>query len=360
MYSVLFISIIFIFINIKQTKREQVFFILLLFTIFYNSLLSILNDGLSIGILNSLKIVKNYYLVVLIGFILYKFYYLSDKIENFYKLIIKIGLFIAIFNFLLSIDNYLHIINFASSIREYIDIHHSNYSQYIRSSVGLLRPAGYFFDLHSQTFIPMAALFLLLLRVTTIKYQKLVILILIFSILMSSIRMSYAMLVVFGLFILLMKKQKISFWILLTIFLISFFGYFSEYIIMFFDQIRGLRGNTSNIAANHLITIPFLLWDESIITFFFGGNSTLRSVIYSEVYLWTLLFYIGLFGLIFYFIPLFTLLNFKKYKVGFFFSLYMLVSLLHYKVYNQGINVFVSSIGFIYMFDLLHKIKGKK
>ena len=361
-YNILFVALIIIFFSINKGKEESIFFIILAIPIFYNIILSILNDGAMIGILNSLKILKNYYLVILVGFIVYKVYYIVDNISEFYSILAKIGLLIATFNFILSIDTYTHSLNFASSVCDYVDTYHSNYSLFIRSSVGLNRPAGYFYDLHSQTYLPMGALFLLLLKMTKIRFQSLVIFLLIFSILLSSVRMSYAMLVIFSIYLLTIKKQKFLFWISLFLFLIGISWYFHEYIIMFFDQIIGVRGNSANTTGSHLITIPFLLWDNSTITFFFGGNSNLRSEIYSEVYIWTLLFYIGLVGWLFYILPLFLVINYKKYKVGIFFTLYMLVSLLHYKVYNTGVNIFISSIGFVYMFIIINNLsfRGKE
>lgn len=277
--------------------------------------------------------------------------------ENvFLNKLVKIGIFISVFNIVLAIDTYINVIGLYSTVKEYIKVVYPSYEGYLNSYVGIKRPMGYFFDLHSQYYLPLATLFILLYRNNLIKWQSLAFFIVLIAVVLSGVRMAYATLAVFFVFSLFQRKRSVAFWIVLFLTVILSFVLLYDYIFMFYGQITGQSGESANIIFQHLFSIPGILIEESFITFLYGGNSEFRTIIYSEIYLWSLIFYIGIIGLVFYFLPLIQIIDYKRYKLGFFITSFMLFSLLHYKVYNSGVNIFLSSLGVAYFFDFFSKL----
>lgn len=340
-------------------KNIKIFFLLLLIPLAFNFTASELNLGIDNGAVEWFKIVKNFYFIFLLGYLIYRYYFVNGEINNFFRLIIYYGIFISSFNILFALDDYLNILGVYSRVTSYILTSQPSYSTYLTSNVGLIRPMGYFFDLHSQYYLPLAAMFLLMITKVKIKYGKLFFLLMLVSVLISSVRTAYAILLILSLVSLLIvdRKQKIRIAAVISSVAAILLYLFNELVFEILNQLRGLEGNSQTITSEHFKTIPFILFQQSPITFIFGGDPGMRANLYSEVYLWTLLFYIGVVGLLFYFAPVVMLIRFKKYKIALFFYTLFLLSLIHYKVYNTGINIIVSALPFAFMYEFITKIK---
>ena len=352
-YSFLQLGLIVFILFIPITKGELYFFFALLSPILFNSLFYLINEGFLHGFIEVLKSIKNYYFLFIVGFVVYKLFYKFGEINSFYICIVYTGVFIAFFNLIYAIDRYFNLFG----LSDFVHACYPSYIPYLNSYIGMLRPVGYFYDIHSQAYTPLASLILIALLKLPLKFKPFVVFILLSSILVSSVRMSYVTLIIFGLIVIFSRRRSLNFYLFMLGGLFFIFWFFHTYIIMIFEQIVGLQGESANIIRSHLMEIPFLLWLADPMTLLFGGNSSFRGEIYSEVYLWTLLFYIGVFGLLFYFLPFISMFDFKKNYLGLVFAAYFIFSLLHYKVYNTGVNIFASSIGFIYMFDIINRTR---
>ena len=96
------------------------------------------------------------------------------------------------------------------------------------------------------------------------------------------------------------------------------------------------------IIVEHFSTVPFLLIREFPFVFIFGGQTWLENHIYSEVYLVTLLFYFGIFRLGIFLTPFILSLRFKQ-RDTLLISTIVLMSLGHYYIFKNGVNILCST-----------------
>ena len=346
---VLLVTVVFIqllIIKVNSVLKILPFIILLLFFFaFLNSFDTIFqkNDfvdllGLYIGIISPL--------IIGIQFLI------KDKIgdNDFkYKFIFKSSILIAVINiiyfYLLYFGKYELIFRYT----EFIGL-----DGYIEDLGSLfIRPAGYFYDYHSQYFLPIISFYLVLFNKIKLKgITRIIILsLLLLSIIISGVKSAYVTVVFCFLYIWWSRNKNIS------LFLIIFFYFILFSIIDFltgsfiYDLAYKILTHDIEILILHLFEVPLYLIKDYFLVFLFGGQVHFAGFIYSEVYLVTLIYYIGIIGLFFFFLLPFLYLYYKvkNYKI-ITFSLIIFLSLMHYYVFKTSVNVFGSAL--LYYFAL--------
>ena len=369
----IYIPIILISIStIGVIKREHYYFFLFFAMILIlNALGHVKNSGIK-GIYLFLQTISGYYMLVFLGWALYKLYLETENEYRLFKIILRMGGFIAIiniFNFiLLQTDNYIYdggyviIFNRYTFITDYVIKVNKNFFDYIILSakwndVGFIRHVGYFFDMHSQFYFPMAAGIILLLNRNITKYKWIYIPIIFLSLIFSGIKTAYVIIVLLLLIYLFINGSFVK-----TLKIISL-PVFTVIIIFRRKILHILTGNQLwKIAlqlVNHILLIPIAFFSTDIISFFIGGVPEFRDNIkfYSEIFWVTVTFYIGFIGLFVYLKPIKLLKHIRNsnIKTGAFLYLLLFFSMAHYGVYCLGINNLVSAIPFMYYFRIINK-----
>lgn len=201
------------------------------------------------------------------------------------------------------------------------------------------RPVGYFFDYHSQILLPLCGLYLFNERnFKTLFFKALFI----SSILISGIKTGYAILaflIIFNLINRISLSQKFKTLVLVISGLISLNFMLDNFVIRIINRIII---HDLEILVLHFTEIPKYLITDLPFIFLFGGQTFLENVIYSEVYLITLIFYFGVFRLFWFLSPFLKALLINNYRLQSI-SLIILLSLSHYYIYKNGVNIFASS-----------------
>jgi hypothetical protein len=318
---------------------------------------------------------SRYYFFIFLGFILYKFYYETGKEAVILKLVVKFGLFISIINFshfLLLITDHVVVQDYNITfdrynlVVDYVRRLNTFLADYIVVGYhydGILRPLGYFYDTHSQYYLPLGSLVILLFGKIDIKFRKSIFALMLMSVLVSGIKTAYVTIIILTLVYFLTAIQNRSF---LKYFLISFIVAVAIYFILnkYFILIFGGTQLYKILFQlwGHFIQIPLKLFSYEPSVFLLGGEPFLRSqpFFYSEVFFITASFSIGFVGVFLYLIPAVILKNLKTNKLPAYIFLAFLLSLSHYSVYMVGINILFSALSFMYLFVFLNGRKAEE
>ena len=356
----------------KMRKNTLRFFFIVFLILAFNLYFYINNNGTETGIIEFLRTFTRYYFFIFLGYVFYNYYYQKGKETTLLRLVVYFALFIAFINIcqfiLLQTDNYsikgwTMTFNRYNIMVRYLEKLNYLFNNYLIVGYwydGIFRPAGYFFDTHSQYFLPLGALIILSFKDIGFKYKKLIIGFLFLSILFSGIKTAYITIILLGIIFLMIhfNNKRIIRYIGVTFLLIIILSViFNKYIIsLFFGE--NLWGIFFQL-LDHLVQIPVKLWNFDKMSFLFGGAPFLREedLFYSEIFLISVTFFIGFVGLLLYFCPIILLKKIKSDKLPAFIYLSFLLSLSHYSVFLVGINYLLPALSFMYFFILIEKQK---
>lgn len=374
-YYVINIIVILVSCSYMGKLKEYEYNLIFLFAtiIFLNLIASIYTQGTS-GIVDVFRTISGYYMFFFWGWCFYKIYYLNNNLNKLYRIIISCSCWISIVNLFLfiwlqcddfEVSGWTIRFNSFQKVADYITLLNKNFIDYIIISynyddVGFTRGVGYFFDTHSQYYLPLCSCIILLFDKSVVKNRVVPFCICLASILCSGIKTAYLTILLIGLYYFLSKGIIFKYLkkIILVLILIAFA--FNKYLVTIF-----LGGGMWKILLQliqHIVYLPMLYITSHPINFMFGGASNLRDnpIFYSEVFWVTVTFYIGIAGLIIYLIPL--KLFKKKYRYNYtliipkYIYIVFFLSLTHYSVYMIGVNNIASAIPISFCFAVLsHK-----
>jgi hypothetical protein len=283
---------------------------------------------------------------------LLKYYRRKGNIDLFLCFVFYSGLIIAAVNIYMFILLYFGGYSKIFSYTDYLGL--GMYVEDLGSY--FVRPAGYFFDYHSQYYMPLISLFIIHKNKINISpLGKLLVTIIIFtSILISGVKSAYLTLIV-CLFYLLIKRINIVTVLKYSISLMIFFfiiDYFLDSLI--YELGYKIVTHDVNIFFEHLTEVPTLLLKEYPSVFLVGGQVDFQNYIYSEVYYVTMLYYIGIIGVFLFFIypSIYTLIR-SKDEFVILVTLIFTLSLVHYYVFRISINVIGTTLFYFYFFNIL-------
>lgn len=356
LYIILFLT------SIRRLERKVAkFLILFLIVLIINLVGHVVNQG-GAGVVDFLRTISGYYIFVIIGVLMYLLYYKHNKVSRLLKIVVKSGIFVSLINLFhyiyISSDDYIHSdwsLQFDNYqlMADYLYELNKVFFDYILIGLNydnVLRPVGFFYDTHSQFYLPLISCIILLYNRKLLKRSLFWICFMFSTILLSSIKT--AILIVFILFVV---------WSLLNVNIKKLIKYIiplSLCVLYVFRDIiltMLLGDNMVKIMIqllNHLVFVPINFFSTNIIGFFIGGTSFLRDdpYFYSEVFWVTVTFYIGLIGLLIYLKPLGLLKEIKSPYRSMSSYIYMvfLLSLTHYGVYAVGVNNIASALPIMY------------
>ena len=355
--NIIFVFLLFIIANFYLiiNKRDNILLLIPIITIvvFFTSFLGSFNNifsdnkfGSFFGLFVSLTSPP------VISVFLLKHYRKLGNINLFFNFIFYSGLLISIVNIYLFILLYFGDYTIVFSYTDYLGL-----GTYINDLGSFfIRPAGYFFDYHSQYFIPIISLFIVTNNKVklTKKIKVLVVFIFVASILLSGIKSAYMTLFACIIYIIFSKINLITLskYILGILFVVNIVNLFLDN--FFYELVYKIITHDINIIIEHFIEVPILLFDNYFSVFLFGGQIDFQNYIYSEVYYVTMLYYIGIIGvLVFFVFPI--LYTFIKSKDSFvkLLSLIFALSLIHYYVFRISFNVAGAALFYFYFFKKL-------
>ena len=318
------------------------------------------------GLIEYFRTFSGFYFFIVIGWLLYYLYYKKDRLNRLNMLFIRAGLFIAtinLFQYLLLItddliigsysivyDRYESIINYTTELNkdlaDYVIIGY----EYGEG----LRPLGFFFDLHSQYYFPLMAIILIFFSGNGKLEKKNIMLIayLFITIFLSGVKSAIysIVLILFFMYLFSENKKKYTKDVIVGGIIVVVWGI--NKLVTFFTSSTAILELAQ--LWDHVLTLPYKLFVSYPITFFFGGSPSLRDDpdFYSEVYWVSILFYIGLLGFLVYIksYKVYYLTKLKYNIEAFYVFLVFATSLMHYSVYNRGVNCFASALVFMYLF----------
>jgi hypothetical protein len=273
----------------------------------------------------------------------------NGNLDLFYQFLFFTGLLIASVNIvmfvLLYYGDYQNIFNYT----EFIGV--GNYIEDLGSL--FVRPSGYFYDYHSQYFIPMIGLFLVVTNKVKLKTFARIIVILIFisSIFLSGVKTAY--LTLLACFTYFLFKRLSLFQLFLYSVAILLLAIIGDFIFdsMIYDLGYKIITHDINIFIDHLTEVPVLLINNYQFVFLFGGQVDFANYVYSEVYYVTMIYYIGFLGVfIFYIFPIFYLFVKSNDSMTTIMTIIFSLSLFHYYVFRISFNVVGSALFYIYFF----------
>lgn len=273
----------------------------------------------------------------------------TGSIGIFIYFIFLSGIFIAATNIWLFILLYFGDYTTIFSYTDYIGL--GDYIEDLGSF--FTRPAGYFFDYHSQYFIPMIALFLVITRKIKLKRitRPLVILFFITSILVSGVKSAYLTLIVCFFYLLLRRLNALR----LIVYSVSMLAVFAivDYFLdaMIYNLGYKIVTHDINIIIEHFTEVPLFLMNSYPLVFLVGGQVDFANYVYSEVYYVTMIYYIGIIGVFLFFLfP--SIYLFVKSKDTFtrLLTLIFALSLVHYYVFRISFNVVGTTLFYTYFF----------
>lgn len=268
-----------------------------------------------------------------------------------FKTLYFLGLSVAIINIVYSIDRLFNLFGFYDFAVKAFTNRDAGYNgrNYIIGQHFFDRSLGYLGGLHGQYFAPMMA-FAFSFHHSLKDHRHIVWhrLVLLASIIFSSVLTGYVTLMVLlgflglnrGLTILKKMKLTVGESLILAL-LLLITVYFASSIYWFLSvlfDIYGKHGLSAHILFTQLTYVPSIFLSSNLSVILFGGYPSLREIVNNEIYLHTLWFHIGILGLFSYLLGVFGI--FYRDKVLVMGMLVFLLSLLHYKVYNTGINRF--------------------
>lgn len=216
-----------------------------------------------------------------------------------------------------------------------------------------VRPAGYFFDYHSQYYIPLITYFMVYTNKILLKPKiRFLILSLTFTaIIISGIKSAYLTIIIC--FIYLLFRRINLFYIIYYFIIIFFLFIITDYFLdsIMFELGYKILTHDINIFIEHFTEVPIILFEKFSSVFYLGGQVDFQNYVYSEVYYVTLIYYVGIFGvLIITIYPTIFLLIISKDKFVILIVLVFSLSLIHYYVYKISINVIGSALYYFYFF----------
>lgn len=290
----------------------------------------------------------------LISIFLIKHFLKNRQIDLFINLIFWGGVLIAILNIYFFYKLYFGDYSKIYQYTEFIGL-----GSYIKDlGTFFIRPAGYFFDYHSQYYLPLFSFIMLVSNKVKFSKIKRIILVLlcILSVILSGIKAAYITLIVLLIFYFIKKYSFFNFilWtIILFINIIILDSYFDS---VLYDLFYKIITHDINILIKHFFDVPKLLFKNYFHVLLFGGQVGMEAFIYSEVYYITLFYYIGFFGVLFLFIvPI--IYTFFKGQTFYLQSLTIIfsLSLIHYYVFKVSFNIFGTALFYFYFFLLYYK-----
>lgn len=355
--NIIFIFLLFIIANFYLiiNKRDKILLLIPITTIvvFLTSFLGSFNNIFSDNKFGSfLGLFVSLISPPVISIFLLKHYRKEGNINLFFNFILYSGLLISVINIFMFYSLYFGNYNTIFSYTEFLGL--GSYIEDLGSF--FIRPAGYFFDYHSQYFIPIISLFIVTTNKVelTKKAKTVVLLIIITSILLSGIKSAYLTLFTCLLYIIFSKINLIT----LLKYILGIFVVFNI-VNLFLDNFiyelaYKIITHDINIIIEHFVEVPILLFDNYFLVFLFGGQVDFQNYIYSEVYYVTMIYYIGVFGVLVYFVfPI--LYTFIKSKDSFVKLLTLIfgLSLIHYYVFRISFNVLGAALFYFYFFKKL-------
>lgn len=361
-YFIIYISFIFLSVSLAKALSKPIKGLIRLFmtVLLMNLLGHVVNQGAA-GVIDFFRTISGYYMFLFISFIIYQLYYKRGDEKKVLLVLIKLGKLISVVNILhyiylasdnFNLDGWSITFNNYQLMADYLTLLNKNFVDYI--VIGLnydnaIRPVGYFYDTHSQYFIPLCTCIILLFKKKMVRNQQLWLVIMVVSIILSSIKTAYATIVIV-LALLILKKWSLSKVLKYSIPGVAAFG------LLFKNKIMAVFAGDNFMTiliqlSQHVSSLPFLLASTSPLSFLIGGATFLREeeMFYSEVFLVTLLFYIGIVGLFVFLRPLnMSFIRDKRFEIGIYLYLALLLSLSHYGVYSVGVNNFASALPFMY------------
>jgi hypothetical protein len=283
----------------------------------------------------------------------------KSNINLFYKLLALFGLIIAFVNIIFFVLLYSGGYALIYSYTEFIGL--GDYLKDLGSF--FVRPAGYFYDYHSQYYLPLITLFLIYTKKVQVKkeWRSFLMVILALSILLSGVKSAYITLVACIIYLMIRNVSFVNLIrYLLTLFL---FFFIADYFLDSFFYELGYKIITHdiNIILEHSSEVPVLLYEKYTSVFFLGGQVDFQNHIYSEVYYITMIYCLGIFGVFIFFIFPILFLWFKSNDR--FIKLLTIIfglSLFHYYVFKIGINLFGTALFYYYFLNkLFFKIKSE-
>lgn len=356
LYIVLFL------ISIKRVEKGVAKFLRLFFFVLTINLAGhIINQG-GEGIIDFLRTISGYYIFVIIGVLMYLLYYKQNNTNRLLKIITKSGAFIAVINlchyiYIVS-DDYIHAdwsiqFNHYQLMVDYLYELNKSFFDYILIGLNydhILRPVGFFYDTHSQFYVPLASSIILLYNRNLMKHSLFWICIMFSAILLSSIKTAILIIFILSVIWIFLKtniKTFVKFVIPLSLCVLFVFKNIIFTMLMGDNLIKIIFQ-----LFNHLIFVPLNFFSTNIVGFFIGGTSFLRDnpSFYSEIFWVTVTFYIGLIGLIIYLKPMGLLKEIRSpdRSLSAYIYLIFVLSLTHYGVYAVGINNIVSALPIMY------------
>ena len=354
---IVFSLLIFSISYILNSKRNSIFwyilsvFFIIYFLTFVGSFFPVFERR---GFIELLGLYSSIAGAPLISVFLIKHFVRNGQIDLFVTLIFRAGVLIAILN-----SYFFYLLYFGDYTKIYLYTEFIGLGGYIKDlGTFFIRPAGYFFDYHSQYYIPMFSLVILISKKVAISknLSRLVFLLCVVSILLSGIKSAY--ITGFALIIFYLIK-KYSFFKFLSYSIILFIvtliiDYYFDSVI--FDLFYKIITHDINILIKHFFEVPQLLFKNYFHVLLFGGQVGMEAFIYSEVYYITLMYYIGFFGVLFLFIIpiIYTFLKGKTFYIQSITIIFSL-SLVHYYVFKSSFNIFGTALFYFYFFTLYFK-----
>ncbi len=291
-----------------------------------------------------------------IGFFIVYLWMNLGSLDLLNKLLLYSGVAIAVSNIIIFVllysANYVLIFSYAEFL---------GFGDYF-FDVGsfFIRPAGYFFDTHSQYYLPLFALIFLVFRKVEIPGSRrtLFSILIIASILLSGIKTAYLSLGAVLLYWALLRFNKLSnyLYLFIVVAIMIIVDSLTENLIG--NLLYSIFTHDIMIIIKHFFEVPEKLIDLYPTVFFFGGQPLFSGYVYSEVYYVTIIYYIGFIGLlVLYLFPSFMLLLFSKDVFVKSLVLVFLLSLTHYSVYNRSINIIGTAYIYFHFYKLMFNLR---
>lgn len=283
---------------------------------------------------------------------LLKYYRRKGNIDLFLRFIFYSGVFVSVVNIYMFITLYFGNYSMIFSYTDYLGL--GSYIQDLGSY--FIRPAGYFFDYHSQYYIPAIALFILYMNKISVtsKVKFLATTLIVLSILVSGVKSAYLTLIVCFLY-LLIKRLSFATIFKYVISLVIFFFVMDFFVgSLLYDLGYKIVTHDVNVFIEHFTEVPIMLAKKYPLVFFVGGQVDFQNFVYSEVYYVTMIYYMGILGVLFFFIvPAVYLLIKSKDEFVKLLTLIFILSLVHYYVFKISINVMGTALVYFYFFKHL-------
>ena len=342
-------------LNLTIGKRDKVLFLIpiTIFVVFFFSFMGSFDNvfsyndfGRLFGLYISLTAAP------FISIFLIKYYRRKGNVDLFLGLIFYSGVFISIVNIYMFMMLYFGDYSMIFSYTEYLGL--GSYIEDLGSY--FIRPAGYFFDYHSQYYIPAIAFFILYKNKISVtpKVKFLATTLIVLSILLSGVKSAYLTLIV-CFFYLLIKRLSLMTILKYVISLVVFFFVMDFFLgSLLYDLVYKILTHDVNIFIEHFTEVPILLAKKYLLVFFVGGQVDFQNFVYSEVYYVTMIYYFGILGLLLFFIlPAVYLIIKSKDEFVKLLTLVFTLSLVHYYVFKISINIMGSALFYFYFFKHL-------